>query len=228
MPAFKEEVEAAIEEGIELLFLSSPSEIITKNRNFSGVKCQKMELGEMDESGRRRPVPIEGSEVVIELDTLIVAIGEEADCDFLDRKHDIELTKWNTIKVDTETYVTSHEGIFAGGDAVTGPNTVLEAMSAGKIAARMIDKYIRGEPLTRKYELTRPSMYVPPVELTEEEMEEAERPEIPCLPVHERKNNFLEVDFCLTEEIAIKEARRCLRCDLETEDGKRFLELQTD
>ncbi len=228
MPAFEEEVEAVFEEGIELLFLSAPSKIITENGKVTGVECLKMELGGMDESGRRRPVPVEGSEFVIELDTLIVAIGEEADCDFLDGEHNIELTKWNTIKVDTETFATSREGVFAGGDAVTGPNTVIEAMSAGKIAAEMIDKYIRGEPLERKYELTRPSMYVPPVELTEEELEEAERPVIPCLPVNERKNNFLEVDFNLTEEMAVKEARRCLRCDLETEDGKQALQSQTD
>jgi len=223
MPAFKEEVDAVFKEGIDLIFLSAPSKIIAENGKVTGIECIKMELGDVDESGRRRPVPVEGSEFVLELDTVIAAIGEEADCDFLDGEHDIELTKWNTIKVDTEVFATSREGVFAGGDAVTGPNTVIEAMSAGKIAAEMIDKYIKGEPLERKYELTRPSRYIPPVELSEEELEEADRPVIPCLQVNERNKNFLEVDLNFTEEIAIKEARRCLRCDLETEEGKQSL-----
>ena len=223
MPAFKEEVDAVFKEGIDLIFLSAPSKIIAENGKVTGIECIKMELGDIDESGRRRPVPVEGSEFVIEMDTLIVAIGEEADCDFLDGERDIELTKWNTINVDTEIFATSREGVFAGGDAVTGPNTVIEAMSAGKIAAEMIDKYIKGEPLERKYELTRPSRYIPPVELSEEELDEADRPVIPCLPVNKRNKNFLEVDLNFTEEIAIKEARRCLRCDLETEEGKQSL-----
>ncbi|MFC1539373.1 NADH-quinone oxidoreductase subunit NuoF [Candidatus Latescibacterota bacterium] len=223
MPAFEEEVEALIDEGIEILFLSAPSKIITENGKITGIECQKMKLGKMDESGRRRPVPVRGSEFVVELDTLIVAIGEEADCDFLDGEHEIKVSKWNTVTIDSETYETSHAGVFAGGDVVSGPDTVIKAMSAGKVAAGMIDKYIRGETLERKYELTRPSMYVPPVELTDEELEEADRPEIPSLPVRKRKNNFLEVDSSLTEEAAVKEARRCLRCDLETEDGKQAL-----
>ncbi len=221
MPAFKEEVEAVFKEGIDFIFLCNPTKIITENGKVTGIECLKMELGEMDESGRKRPVPVEGSEFIIELDTVIAAIGEETDCDFLEKEQNVKLTKWNTISVDIETLATSKEGVFAGGDVVSGPNTVIEAMSAGKIAAEMIDKYIRGEPIKRKYELTRPSMYVPPVELTEEELEDAKRPEIPFILVNKRKKNFLEVDLNLTDKTAIKEAKRCLRCDLETEDGKR-------
>jgi pyruvate/2-oxoglutarate dehydrogenase complex dihydrolipoamide dehydrogenase (E3) component len=224
MPAFEEEVEAAIEEGVTIQFLANPSRAVTEDGKLTGVECIKMKLGEMDESGRRRPIPIEGSEFVVDLDTLIIAIGEEPDPSFLGTDHGIEVSERGAILADPETFATNIDGVFAGGDAVTGPNTVIEAIASGKIAAEMIDKYIRGESLVREYKLTRPSMYVPPVELTEEEMEEARRVTIPCLPVDERINNFNEVELTITEEMAVREARRCLRCDLETEDGKKWLE----
>jgi len=223
MPAFEEEVEALVEEGVRLELLTAPAKIVTKNGRLTGVECLKMELGEPDESGRRRPIPIEGSEFVIDLDTLIVAIGEEPDLSFLGPGHGIEVSRRGTTVVSPETLMTKVEGVFAGGDVVTGPDTVIEAMAAGKLAAEMIDKYIRGEPLAREYKLTRPSRYLPPVELTEEEIETAGRPTLPSLPVAERVGSFDEVDLTMTEEMAIKEARRCLRCDLETEDAKREL-----
>ncbi len=224
MPAFKEEVDAALEEGIEVQFLRAPTKIITENGKVTGVGCIKMELAEADESGRRRPVPIGGTEFVINLDTLIVAIGEEPDLCFLGEGEPIEVSKRNRIVVCPETLATNVDGVFAGGDVVTGPNTVIDAMSSGKIAAGMIDKYIRGESLVREYKLTRPSVYVLPVELTEQEIESVQRPRIPCLPVNKRINSFGEVELNMTEEMAIKEARRCLRCDLETEDGKKAIE----
>ncbi len=224
MPAFKEEVDAALEEGIEVQFLRAPTKIITENGKVTGVGCIKMELAEADESGRRRPVPIGGTEFVINLDTLIVAIGEEPDLCFLGEGEPIEVSKRNRIVVCPETLATNVDGVFAGGDVVTGPNTVIDAMSSGKIAAGMIDKYIRRESLVKEYKLTRPSVYVLPVELTEQEIESAQRPRIPCLPVNKRINSFGEVELNMTEEMAIKEARRCLRCDLETEDGKKAIE----
>ncbi len=220
MPAFEEEVDAAVEEGVKFQFLTAPTKVLTENGKLAGIECIKMELGDVDESGRRRPVPVKGSEYVINLNTLIVAIGEKTDTGFLGQNHGIALSEWNTIEVDSETYASSREGVFAGGDVVTGPDTVINAMSSGKIAAEMIDKYIKGEKIEREYKLTRPSMYLPPVELTEEEIEKADRPAIPCLPLNERINNFKEVDLNMTEEMAVKEARRCLRCDLETEEGK--------
>jgi len=224
MPAFKEEVKAAIEEGIEMQFLSAPSKIITENGKVTGLECIKMELGAVDNSGRRRPIPIEGSEFVVDLDTLIVAIGEEPELSFLDTDHSLEISRSNTIVVNPETFATNVDGVFAGGDVVTGPNTVIEAMSSGKVVAEMIDKYIRQESLGREYKLTRPSMYVPPVELTEKETEEARRVEIPHLSMEEKINNFNEVELTITETMAIKEAKRCLRCDLNTEDGKKWLQ----
>jgi NADH-quinone oxidoreductase subunit F len=224
MPAFEEEISAAIEEGIEIQFLTAPTKIITKNGKITGVECTRMKLGEVDENGRRKPIPIVGSELVINLDTLIVAIGEDPDLSFLNEKNKIEVSKRGTIVVCPETLVTNIDGVFAGGDVVTGSNTVIDAMSAGKIAAEMIDKYIRGKNLAREYKPTRPSMYVvPPAGLVERDIEEAMRPEVPCLPVNKRINNFNEVNLNITEEAAVREARRCLRCDLETEDGEKVI-----
>jgi len=223
MPAFEEEVEALIEEGAELQFLTAPKSVVAENGRMTGLECLRMELGKPDESGRRRPVPVEGSEFVIELDTLLVAIGEQADVQFLGRGHDIEISeRWGTI-ICEDTTETSRAGVFAGGDVVTGPDTVIEAMAAGKLAAEMMDRYIRGECVVREYDLLRPSRYVPPVELTEEEAEQAERPAVPHLPVEERLGGFAEVDQAVTEAMAVLEARRCLRCDLRTADAKREL-----
>ena len=224
MPAFKEEIEAVFEEGVEAKFLTAPVRIIEENGRMTGVECIRMKLGEENESGRRRPVPIEGTEFVIELDSLIVAVGEKPDLGFLKGSIDLKVSKWGTVEACPETMVTNIEGVFAGGDVVTGANTVIDAMGAGKIAAEMIDKYIRGESLIREYKFTRPSIYVPPVELTEQEIEESQRPRIPRLAANKRVNNFDEVDLNMTEEMAVKEARRCLRCDLETEDGKKAIE----
>ncbi|HUT90120.1 MAG TPA: FAD-dependent oxidoreductase, partial [Thermoguttaceae bacterium] len=224
MPAFEEEVEAADEEGIRFHFLAAPSRVIVRDGKVAGVECLRMELGEPDESGRRRPVPIEGSEFAIELDTLIVAIGEHPADDFLGEAHGLSVTRWGTAKVSPETLVTNVEGVFAGGDIVTGPNTVIEAMAAGKLAAEMIDRYVRGEPVKREYGLLRPTRYEPPVELTEEEIEGATRPATPTLPVEERLKGLAEVDLPYTAEMAVAEARRCLRCDLETVHAKCALE----
>ncbi|MHB1336377.1 MAG: NADH-quinone oxidoreductase subunit NuoF [Candidatus Humimicrobiaceae bacterium] len=224
MPAFEEEIDALIEEGIEIQFLSNPTKIIAENGKITGVECIKMQLGQLDKSGRRKPVLIKGSEFVINLDSLIVAIGEEPDLDFLNDAPVIETSRGGTIVVSPETLSTKISGVFAGGDVVTGPNTVIQAMAHGKIAAEMIDKYLRGKSLIREYRITRPSLYYPAVELHDQKIQEQTRPEIPCLPVKNRIKNFNEVSQNITEEAAIKEARRCLRCDLETEDAKKALE----
>ena len=121
MPAFKEEVDAAMKEGIEIQFLRAPTKIITENGMVSGVECIKMELGEVDASGRRKPIPIQGTEFVINLDALIVAIGEEPDLCFLGEGHGVEISKRNTIVVNPQTLATNVDGVFAGGDVVTMP-----------------------------------------------------------------------------------------------------------
>ncbi|MBN1272826.1 MAG: NADH-quinone oxidoreductase subunit NuoF [Candidatus Aminicenantes bacterium] len=223
MPAYEEEVESAIEEGVDIQFLTAPTEVLTDNGKVKGVTCIRMKLGDMDESGRRRPVPIEGSEYTIEIDTLITAIGERPDTSFVQEKDNIRLTKWDTIQTDEETYLTDRTGVFAGGDVVTGPSSVVKALGAGKEAALCIDRFLQGVNPAKEYTLNRPSVYIEPVELTEEEIDTAHRPQMPRLAVEERKFNFKEVEKGLTEEMAVREARRCLRCELETEDGKKAI-----
>ena len=179
-----------------------------------------MELGDPDGSGRSRPIPIEDSQFTIPLDTLLVAIGEAPDVSFLGEEHGIEISRGERIAASAETCATNVEGVFAGGDVVTGPNTIVDAMASGKEAAESIDRYIRGESLAEQRKMPRPSVYVSPVEMTEEEEAEARRPSVPCIPASERVNGFCEAESRLTEEVAIKEARRCLRCDLGTEAGR--------
>ncbi|NIM91290.1 MAG: NADH-quinone oxidoreductase subunit NuoF [Candidatus Aminicenantes bacterium] len=218
MPAIKSEIEEAIFEGIDIQFLAVPTKVLSSNGRIEAVECINMELGDVDASGRRRPVPITGSEFNVEVDTLILAISQEPDVSPLTNGFGLNISKWSTIEVDPETLLTNVEGIFAGGDAVTGPNTVTEAMAHGKTAAQMIDKYIRGEKLGRKYEVTRPALHVEPVELSEEEVKSLKRPEMPSTPVAQRIENFEEVELGFTEADAITEAKRCLRCDLEKEE----------
>ncbi|MBC7333564.1 MAG: NADH-quinone oxidoreductase subunit NuoF [Actinobacteria bacterium] len=222
MPAFEEEIEALLEEGIEIRFLTAPTRVIAHNRRVTGVECIVMKLGEADESGRRKPIPIPGSEFCINLDMLIVAIGEEPDLSFLNESNMIKISTRGTIVVDKETLATNLPGVFAGGDVVTGPNTVVDAISSGKVAAEMIDKYLRGMSLIREYKLTRPPIYLPPVELIGQEMV-TDRQLAPKLPPAKRIKNFEEVDLTMSEEVAVKEASRCLRCDLETKDGKKAI-----
>jgi NADH-quinone oxidoreductase subunit F len=222
MPAFKEEIEAAIEEGVDIQFLVAPIAVLAENGRARGVRCLRMRLGDLDASGRPRPVPIEGSEFAIELDTLIPAIGERADSSVFTAQDGLNISKWGTVEVGANLW-TGREGVFAGGDAVTGPGTVVEAMAAGKTAAEMIEKYLEGKALDMDYELTRPSIYIEPVELSEEEVAKAKRVKVPRLPRSARRKNFREVELGLSEAAAVAEARRCLRCELETEDGKNAL-----
>ncbi|MFH0888986.1 MAG: FAD-dependent oxidoreductase [Planctomycetota bacterium] len=224
MPAFKEEVEAALNEGIKIEFLTAPTKITVENGTLKKCHFIRMKLGEPDASGRKKPVPVEGSEFAVELDTLIVAISEQPDTSFIDKKIGLDISKNNTVVVDNETLATNHKGIFAGGDLITGPNTVVEAVSAGKIAAESIDQFLSGKELKRDYKLTRPSMYIEPVELTEEEIADAKRPVKLHIGSEERKHTFKEVEHGLPAVQAVKESKRCLRCELETKDGKKFID----
>jgi len=215
MPAENEEIEELLREGIEIKYLTVPVKVISEGGKLKGVECIRMKLGEVDAGGRRRPVPIEGSEFTLELDSLIIAISQRPDVSFLNNGASIKVSKWNTIEVDTETFHSDEEGVFAGGDVITGPNTVSDAMAHGKIAARMINKYIKGVPVKREYKVTRPAIQVEAVELTDEEIESLKKPAMPVLSVQERRGNFNEVELGLVREMAMSEARRCLRCDLE-------------
>lgn len=221
MPANKEDIEASLEEGIKIDYLTLPVEVMSEDGKLTGIKCTRMALTDFDKSGRRRPVPVEETEFTLEIDTLIPAIGQEPDLTFLGGNSKLTISKWNTLEIDPETMATNVPGIFAGGDVVSGPATVLQAMQAGKIAAESIHRYLRGEAHERTYEPLKSVMDVPPVELTEEEItKERTRTEMPALSPEERKGNFKEVELGITKEMAIQEARRCLRCDLESKGGK--------
>ena len=216
MPAFEEEVEAALQEGITIDTLISPTAIKTTSGLFSHLECVRNRLGEPDSSGRRRPVLIEGSEHVIELDTLIVAISEDSGVDSITpaRSGGVEVTDWNTVKVDSKTLLTSRPGVFGAGDVVTGPNTIIDAIADGKKAAVMIDLFIRGKELVQPADSLLPIVHIEPVDVDEEEAG-ADRVETPRASIEWRKRNFAEVEVGLSMQEATREARRCLRCDLE-------------
>ena len=144
MPARDEEIHHAEEEGIRFQLLTNPIRYLGDEQGWvTGAECLRMELGEPDASGRRRPVPIEGSEFVIEVDTVIVAIGNQANPLVPTTTPGLEVNRWGNIVAEEETGATSRAGVFAGGDIVTGAATVIEAMGAAKRAARAIDRYLR-------------------------------------------------------------------------------------
>ena len=148
MPGRDEEIHHAKQEGIEFKLLNNPTRILGDERHrVVGMECIKMELGEPDDSGRRRPVPIKGSEFSMELDTVIVAIGNKPNPLVPQTTPEIETTKWGTIVVDEKTMATTVPGVFAAGDIVSGAATVISAMGQGRIAAKSIDRYLKGEPL---------------------------------------------------------------------------------
>jgi glutamate synthase (NADPH/NADH) small chain len=143
MPARKEEIHHAMEEGIEFIYLANPLEFLgTKDGWLKAVKLQKMELGEPDSSGRRRPVPIKGSEFELELDMAVIAIGNGSNPIIQKTTPELQFNKWGNILVDESTMKTSKEGVFAGGDIVTGGATVILAMGAGRKAAAAINHYL--------------------------------------------------------------------------------------
>ena len=218
MPAIETEIEEAVIEGIDLKILAAPIKILSRNGKIEAIECIRMKLGDKDESGRRRPVPIEGSEFKVNVDSLILAISQEPDITPLIGENGLKVSSWNTIEVDPETLLTDVEGVFAGGDVVSGPNTVTGAMAHGKTAAKMIDKFVRGEKLEVTYEVTCPALQVEAVELSEEEVRELKRPEMPAIAVEKRTSSFEEVELGFSEAAAISEARRCLRCDLEKKE----------
>jgi len=219
MPAWQEEIDEAIREGIDIEYLVAPVRAIAENGRIKKLECIRMELGDIDKSGRRRPVPKEGSEFMIEIDTLVPAISQEPDIGFIPNENGkINISKWNTILVNEETYYTGSDGIFAGGDVVLGPKTVTEAMSHGKVAAEMIDKYIKGEELTRKYSVTKPAADVAIIEMTEEEIESLERFDIPMLETDQRTGNFIETELGFSMLQAVCEEIHCLRCDKEEKE----------
>ncbi len=214
MPAIKEEVEAAEEEeGIHLHLLTAPTRVLSHNGRVSGLELIRMALGEFDSSGRKRPNPIAGSEYTFDCDMVIGAIGQRPDTSFLSG-NGIKIGRGGNIVVDPRTLATDRLGIFAGGDAVTGPRTVIEAIAAGQRAACSIKRYLEGKKLELRMEREdRETFVLPPAE--EAETKEKARVAISKLPSAERSRSFEEVVRGYSEEKAMEEAARCLRCDAE-------------
>lgn len=214
MPANPEEVKEAREEGVIFRFLVNPTRVITKQGKITSVECIEMTLGEPDQSGRRRPRPLAGSEFIIHADSLICATGQTVDSSCLKNEPELIMDNRNVIKVQSELMETSLPGVFAGGDCVTGPATVVEAIAAGKKAAIAIDCYVRGEKLEippKVYNHSRGELK----DISPEEYANTKKiPMTPAITIEpwERKNNFDEVTKGFTEEMALREAERCLSC----------------
>ncbi len=215
MPAIVEEIEAAEEEGVLFHFLTVPNRILGSDGKVTGLECIRMELKEFDRSGRKTPYPIEGSEYVADADMVIEAIGQRPDTPFI-KDGEIQTGKGGTIVADYRTLATGRRGVFAGGDAVTGPQTVIEAIAAGQRAASSIRRYLQGQELSPLVERNgyEPIAYssIPP---SDEETKEKARIKTPELPMTDRKTSFREVTLSYSPEEAREEASRCLRCDLE-------------
>ena len=215
MPAIAEEIESAEEEGIQLHCLTVPTRILGRNGRVAALECIRMELKEFDRSGRRTPYPSEGSEYKVDVDTVIEAIGQRPDTSFI-KDNEVKIGRGGTIVADPRTLATDRKGVFAGGDAVTGPQTVIEAIAAGQRAACSIKRYLRGEELSPLLERDgyKPIAIssLPP---TEEETRERARIRAAEISMTDRRASFKEITLPYTQEEAREEASRCLRCDLE-------------
>ena len=214
MPAFDEEIKAAEEEGIKVETLVSPIRIHAEKGRLTGVECIRNVLGEMDASGRRKPVPNPGTETIFETDTLIVAIGEQPRTDFL-AEAGIDIGTRKNVIADEKTLLTSRPGVFAGGDVATGSNTVVEAIAAGKRAAVVIDRHLRSLELTQPATVQLPKVYIEPVTAETTTLDQAARVDSPTLTAGSRRKTFAEVEGVISEDQAKQEAARCLRCDLD-------------
>lgn len=214
MPAHFSEVEAAQEEGVEILFLTLPKNIIAEDGKLKAIECLKMQLEEAKPGERPRPVVVPGSEFTIDCDYLISAIGQQVDLSFIQHEPDCKLERWGTVIVNNETYETSIQGVFAGGDVVNGPLTAVSAIGQGKKAAAAIDEYLKTGYIKKKnkkfYSFKHRFGELPDSEFAQ--FEKVDRAKMPEIPISDRQFNFKEVELGLTEEQIIKEAFRCLEC----------------
>ena len=206
MPAFSAEVEEAERESVEFQFLVAPKRILGENAKVTALECIRMELAEPDKRGRRRPIPVEGSEFTLNFDTVIPAIGEAPDVSFMPEGG--RVTKRKTLECDPLTLETNLPGVFACGDVVSGPATVVDAIAAGKRAAISLNRYLRGQDLKAGREKEVKLVE----EVSKEGVEKRPRQAMPRLPVEKRVGGFEEVETGFTEEMALREAERCLNC----------------
>lgn len=209
MPAGDEEIEEAKKEGIAIRFLTNPVKIMVKNGKITGIQCIKMKLGRPDESGRRRPLPVKGSEFNIDTDMIIAAIGQRPELPIIVDKEKLEITGWGTIKVDPVTSMTDIEGVFAGGDCVTGPAILIDALHTGNRVAKSIDCYLQGGSFSSEISFNG-------LDLKGQRARgytvKKKAQGVEFLDPEKRKGNFEEVEGGFNAVEAIKEAQRCLRC----------------
>ncbi len=208
MPASQTEIDEALEEGVELIEMVTPVKFIGgKNGAVTKVECVKMKSGEFDSRGRRKSVPVEGSNFSIDVDTVIPAISQYSDLPFI-KKTEISTTKWGSFVIDTETMMTTMDGVFAGGDVARGPDTVIQAIADGKKAAQSIDRFLGGDGVLNKGL---------PIEFDsagdQDEVSELERFPIRTLALEKRRGSFEEVNLGYHKLRAIAEAMRCLHCE---------------
>jgi formate dehydrogenase beta subunit len=215
MPADPQEIREAREEGVVFHHLVAPVEIMAENDTVTGLKCQRMELGEPDASGRKRPVPVPGSEFVIDCDVIIPAVGQVCVVDCVLPEEDV-LTRWKTLVVDQTTFQSDKQAIFGGGDCVTGPATLIAALAAGKNAARFIDRFLQQDECTPDTTdlllalAASQGVYDP--DETFAYPGQTERAEPFVMDPEVRINSFDEVEGGLSAAQARSEANRCLRC----------------
>jgi len=210
------EYDEALAEGVRINFLVSPTRIVSDKWKVTGLQCIRMRLAEPDSSGRRRPIAVPGSEFFVETDTVIAAVGQAPDLSFLPPDSALERSRWERLVVDENRLATNLSGVFAGGDFVTGPGMVIDAIAAGRRAAMAIDKYLRADTSRVEIYDLKPSVIEEVIRKEEEETWEPQfRPEMTRIPMEERKRSFHETELGFPEEKAIQEAKRCLRCDLE-------------
>jgi formate dehydrogenase beta subunit len=206
MPAHDEEIEAAQQEGVKFSYLAAPVTVLAKDGRVTALECIKMKLGEPDESGRRRPVPVKGSEFRLPTTMVVSATGQKPDLAFT---NEIETTGWGTVKADPVRFTTNIEGVFAGGDCVSGPATLIEALNAGNVIARSIDSYLQGKGFDQELKFTQ----IDPNQ-KREQIFVAKQPaeKVSYIDPKVRTGNFSEVEGGFSAAEAISEAKRCLRC----------------
>jgi len=206
MPAGASEVDEAEQEGIKLHILAAPVRVLSQDGRLTGIECIRMELGEPDASGRRRPIPVKGSEFTMDVDNVIMAIGQMVDKAGLPKE--LTYTGWGTVSVDPVTLETNISGVFAGGDVVAGPADVIGAIAAGKEAAESIDRYLSGMDLRQG----RPEQITRVKEVSKKGVGKKTRATMPLLDPGKRNGSFTEVELGFDEKTAIEEAKRCLNC----------------
>ena len=205
MPAVIDEVLDAEREGVHFQFLASPTEVLGSEGRVTGLKCQRMKLVAADESGRPRPVPIRGDFITLPADFIVTAISQEADFSPLSREGEFTRTRWGSLGADPDSLATGVEGVFAAGDLVLGPDTVIGAIAQGHRAAASIHAYLRGLPLPKPLPPARELAVLPRAPRKQARLQQE------VLDLDERVG-FKEVEFGFDTEAAVAEAQRCLRC----------------